>query len=82
MEFQRQALIASVFMIVIPFSAFFYTRNYLRENVFKHEEYYTSLKNKSQLIDTYSAIAAVIGVWVVIVGVILVKHSDDFIEIC
>ena len=66
MNFQQQAVIATTFMVVIPMSMFFSARHYLSEYVYKYEEYNSSFQQKDNMIDMYSAMAAVIGVWIVI----------------
>ena len=67
-------------MIIVPLTAYFSTKAYL-EKVYYLEEYYSSPHEKENIIMTWSAGAGVVGIWVVIVIVVVLKNGSDFLDV-
>ena len=49
--------------------------------VYENEEYYTSMHEKSWKVDAYSLICSLIAAWTVIIVVIILKHTDDIMDV-
>ena len=79
-SFRNQIILSTSLMLIVPLLTFFSARSYL-DSLFLTpavlSKGFVHANNVAFQVDVYAGLAAIVAVWAVIVGVIVVKYTED-----